>query len=1086
MDSVIIRKKGLSMPKKKDAGQKISAQLPSSFVFLTCVLLVFLAVIFPVSASPNGTETLISTDIYKTLIFPSLYPPAISGDRIAWSTQDIVDDPVSGVSSRYILMTNLTSGDQYVIPSPMNSWNSAPSLDKNTLVWMQDEYLGNIQIVAYDLANDTQLVTILVTPGDYYYDPKNNALPKISGDTIVWQDYSNGNWDIFLYNLTWASGTPPEQIVSGLEDQKYPAIFQDYVVYENWSGTSSTIYLYNISNSTSVHLSTGDDEATPDIDGMNVVWQNRSTTGTKQIILYNITTGETLQIPPDDIPFDRTNPKISGDYIVWEESRTRIPYTDIYLYNLNDGSERLLTPSSVGAKFMPAVDGNRIVWEDSRAMQSGSGNYPDIYLLTLGNPETCPQADFTADHFVDPPHGRVTFTDSSSPGTAPITYRLWNFSDGSAWENDPAQVTTHGHTFSQDGIYSVRLTVGNAKCRNISAVSPGHTIFVNNPPIAEFTATPSEGLAPLAVTCIDRSYGDPTSLQWDFGDGSPTVSGTTVQHTYSDTGKEYMVTLTATNGHGSSIATKSIRTLMGAHTIATTPVNGITVDERFGGQFLTYNSSLLPVFSPHPPASYLISHPPLAYGWQNITFLSSDIPGLQNDSSGNLYTSNLSRVYLTTNDTIATTTSLIPPPIGNNWSVSYRINSTVYPSAGSLQTDTREGASAGDRAVFDDIASRVWPSGTLVRDIAYTATLTKQNIRSDGISVISLSVAEEWVNRSEPSVSAGRDKTNIMGYWYDDAGNKFGAILTKHYVTTVNGVDYYEADIPESAGNISTFALAKLSGSGNVFQLFTISVGSRVIPSTGGSTPVAVHGGGGSGGGSIPIAVQNTQSPEIRPPAPPDAGKTAKIYANNDGVVTQETTLQSTDGLAAVVISEGLVVKDNTGKPLSSITIRAIPKDSLPALPAGSAYAFDGMAYELQPDGATFSPPIAINFTIRQARWEHDYVIKTFDSTTGTWQDVPATYNPDTGVVSAEISHFCYIALFTEVVAPTPTVTMTPASTPLPVVEKLAPSPLSRFLGMIEWITGIVTRNALIAAGIVILLIALLLFGRRIRRDRAE
>jgi LPXTG-motif cell wall-anchored protein len=39
---------------------------------------------------------------------------------------------------------------------------------------------------------------------------------------------------------------------------------------------------------------------------------------------------------------------------------------------------------------------------------------------------------------------------------------------------------------------------------------------------------------------------------------------------------------------------------------------------------------------------------------------------------------------------------------------------------------------------------------------------------------------------------------------------------------------------------------------------------------------------------------------------------------------------------------------------------------------------------------------------------------------------------------------------------------------------------------MIEWVTGMVTRNALIAAGIVILLIALLLFSRRIRRDRAE
>ncbi|MDD1696089.1 MAG: PKD domain-containing protein, partial [Methanoregula sp.] len=536
------------MHKNRNGQGKISTQFPLFFVFVSCVLLVFSTVIFPVSASPNGTETLISTDIYKTLTYPSLYPPAISGDRIAWSTQDIVDDPASGVSSRYIIMTNLTSGDQYVIPSPMNSLNSAPSLDKNTLVWMQDEYLGNFQIVAYDLANDTKLATILITPVDYYFDPKNNALPKISGNSIVWQDYSNGNWDIFLYNLTWASGTPPEQIVSGLEDQKYPVIFQDYVVYENWSGTSSTIYLYNISNGTSVQLSTSGYDVNPAIDGSNVVWQNESAFNEKRIMLFNITTGETLQIPPAGAAFDRTNAKISGDYIVWEESRTRIPYTDIYLYNLNDGSERLLTPSSAGAKFMPAVDGNRIAWEDSRAMQSGSGNYPDIYLLTLGNPETCPQADFTADHFVDPPGGLVTFTDSSSPGTSPITYRLWNFSDGSAWEHDPAPITTHSHTFSQDGNYGVRLTVGNAKCRNISAVSPGHTIFVNTPPVADFTATPLEGLAPLTVTCIDRSYGGPTSLLWDFGDGSPTVNGTTVQHTYSDTGKEYVVTLTATNG----------------------------------------------------------------------------------------------------------------------------------------------------------------------------------------------------------------------------------------------------------------------------------------------------------------------------------------------------------------------------------------------------------------------------------------------------------------------------------------------------------------------------------------------------------
>ena len=210
-------------------------------------------------------------------------------------------------------------------------------------------------------------------------------------------------------------------------------------------------------------------------------------------------------------------------------------------------------------------------------------------------------ADFTADHLANPPGGLVTFTDSSLPGTSPVAYHLWNFSDGSAWELDPGSVTTHSHTFSNDGMYSVRLTSGNTKCRNISVVSLDHTIFINSPPVADFTATPLEGLSPLTVTFIDSSYGGPTSLTWDFGDGSTPATGNTVQHTFSETGKEYTVTLTATNGLGTSFATKTIRTLMGSHSAATTPIHGITVDDRFGGQYLTHNASILPQFSPNPP-----------------------------------------------------------------------------------------------------------------------------------------------------------------------------------------------------------------------------------------------------------------------------------------------------------------------------------------------------------------------------------------------------------------------------------------------------------------------------------------------------
>lgn len=74
-------------------------------------------------------------------------------------------------------------------------------------------------------------------------------------------------------------------------------------------------------------------------------------------------------------------------------------------------------------------------------------------------------------------------------------------------------------------------------------------------PVANFSATPTSGTAPLAVSFTDVSSGRPTSWAWDFGDG-----GTSTQrnptHTYSTAGS-YTVTLTVANGAGSHTTTRS-------------------------------------------------------------------------------------------------------------------------------------------------------------------------------------------------------------------------------------------------------------------------------------------------------------------------------------------------------------------------------------------------------------------------------------------------------------------------------------------------------------------------------------------------
>jgi PKD repeat protein len=55
----------------------------------------------------------------------------------------------------------------------------------------------------------------------------------------------------------------------------------------------------------------------------------------------------------------------------------------------------------------------------------------------------------------------------------------------------------------------------------------------NVPAIAAFRATPTNGLAPLAVTFTDASTGSITNRFWDFGDGTTTnIVETSIAHTY--------------------------------------------------------------------------------------------------------------------------------------------------------------------------------------------------------------------------------------------------------------------------------------------------------------------------------------------------------------------------------------------------------------------------------------------------------------------------------------------------------------------------------------------------------------------------
>jgi PKD repeat protein len=608
------------------------------------------------------------------------------------------------------------------------------------------------------------------------------------------------------------------------------------------------------------------------------------------------------------------------------------------------------------------------------------------------------------------------------------------------------------------------------KCRNVTPAAAKYDIYVDTHPDADFIAAPREGFSPLAVQFTDISGGDPSSWTWDFGDGSISHEQNPI-HTYTTAGRTYTVSLTVNNSYAGMVTDKKtktdyIRTFLGATGSATIPIEGITVIPRYGEQFLLYNATLLPDMVIPVPTILTAFHPGIA-GWQNITFLASDTPGFSDTFGNNTYMGNISHISFQTADVTATGVS---SAIGTGWGVNYRLETLRYPSPASISTEIWENTTPADRDRFHLV---VTGSNFVenVNGIAYTAHIVKSGINTDGDAIINMSVDRSWLGGKE----AG---TYVIGYGTNNQGNTVGSVIPAGYLFNDGTLDYFEADVPEY---YTTFGISPLSGSGNPLQLITLSVTSHVNPPAQSSNPPSepdsesqAAGGAGEGKPAVITAVPT--------PAPtqalPDPGKSAKVYTNANGVVTQATRLLSTDSRAAISIGEGVVARDASGKPLPEISVKAQPSENLPAIPSGSTFTFAGMAYEIGPDGATFSPPVTLTFTLPQAQWGQDYTVKSFDQTSGTWQDLPTSFDTATGMVTVQVSHLCCFALFA--VPHTSLVTPTATPVPVPSVSQVKSQPpttaVSIFMSMIGRVAGLMMNNIVILVAVIILIITLYLF----------
>lgn len=403
-------------------------------------------------------------------------------------------------------------------------------------------------------------------------NPATQRYPVIDGNRIVWSDNRNGNWDIYMYDLSTNTET---QITNDSVDQTHPDISGKRIVWLNWWGSGSSynvdVHMYDLLTQTQSRIPFSGTSTTwspdiagtelfPRISGNRIVWEG--TTYSNAISVYDIATGSMTQVSSQTGYSRKMHPDISGDKVVWEDWRGGNP--EIYMYDFSAGRETHITSNANNLKsdprqIYPAIDGNKIVWMDNR---NPNRSY-DVYLYDLSTQ-------------VETRLSTNDITWAYYPAISGDKIVWWSFASGISGI-DMHDLATQIRT---------RITPNNANVQTpgSSAVSNGRIVWQDyrtgyadiymydfNPNVA-----PIAQISPISTVTLAQSatfYGSGSSdadgtivsYHWDFGD-STSGDGVTATHTYTTAGT-YQVTLTITDDDGAT-ATATISVLVNAPPIA--------------------------------------------------------------------------------------------------------------------------------------------------------------------------------------------------------------------------------------------------------------------------------------------------------------------------------------------------------------------------------------------------------------------------------------------------------------------------------------------------------------------------------------
>lgn len=248
---------------------------------------------------------------------------------------------------------------------------------------------------------------------------------------------------------------------------------------------------------------------------------------------------------------------------------TATPVTGVFPLNVTFNGDQTTDPNS-GTQGLDFVwdfgDGSApVTTSKATHTYAASGTYRAT--LTVTNRPYGKSASKTIDIRVDGPPANLAptaaFDVDRRSGRAPLAVRFdasrssdpergalqyaWNFGDRSPIDTSGPIVT---HSFNGVGTYNATLTVtddkGQKDTATLAIVVTSDGASGNSAPVASITSDVTQGPAPLTVNFNASSSADPDggalSYAWDFGDGSPQVTGPIVAHTFT-AAREYTVIL---------------------------------------------------------------------------------------------------------------------------------------------------------------------------------------------------------------------------------------------------------------------------------------------------------------------------------------------------------------------------------------------------------------------------------------------------------------------------------------------------------------------------------------------------------------